>query len=73
MGEGGDEPMHKQKQSVISCRIIYNMGMSGLPKISTCCPQACGPWATGGHFRADHECPCYNYYVTLMLPDSPLR
>ena len=36
------------------------MGMSGLPDIYTRSPRAEGVYS-----QANHECPWYNYYVTL--------
>ena len=33
----------------------YNMGMSALPDMQ----------ARGHTYQAKHECPCYNYYITL--------
>ena len=52
---------------------VHFIVVTCLPDVSTISPRA-----SDGHIRQmcvyqeDHECPCYNYYVTLLLQANSL-
>ena len=46
-----------------------NMGTHDLPEMYACSLRA-APSDFGHTFQANHECPCYSYYVTLPKANS---